>query len=131
MSQARLPIWRILPWRGSSTSSTSPEASAWGSASHSRVLRCALACATRGKPPENGLQVAAGGPGIQRLLAGTQHQLAHVEAGHDGLAGAGVVGQHETQRLARQHGLVDRRDLVRQWLDQRGVNREDWIEKMG
>ena len=29
------------------------------------------------------------------------------------LAGAWVVGQEETQRLSRQHGLVDCRDLMR------------------
>jgi hypothetical protein len=38
--------------------------------------------------------------------------LLHQEAGHDGLARTGVVRQQESQRLARQHFLVDRRDLV-------------------
>ena len=50
--------------------------------------------------------------------------------GHDRLAGAGVVGQQEAQRLARQHRLVDRRDLVRQRLDERGVDGQHRIEEM-
>ena len=65
------------------------------------------------------LQVAAG------------DQLLDEQAGHDGLAGAGVVGQQEAQRLARQHRLVDRRDLVRQRLDQRGVDGQHRIEQVG
>ena len=50
--------------------------------------------------------------------------------GHDRLAGAGVVGEQEAQRLARQHRLVDGRDLVRQRLDERGVDGEHRIEQM-
>ena len=49
---------------------------------------------------------------------------------HDGLACAGVVGQQEAQRLARQHGFVDGRDLVRQRVDERGVDRQNGIEEM-
>ena len=40
-----------------------------------------------------------------------QH-LAHVEPGHDGLAGASVIGKQKAQRLLRQHSLVDRNSLV-------------------
>ena len=64
------------------------------------------------------LQVAAG------------DQLLDEQAGHDRLAGAGVVGQQEAQRLARQHRLVDRGDLVRQRLDERGVDRQHRIEEV-
>ena len=67
---------------------------------------------------EAALQVAAG------------DQLLDEQAGHDRLAGAGVVGEQEAQRLARQHRLVDRRDLVRQRLDERGVDRQHRIEEV-
>ena len=50
--------------------------------------------------------------------------------GHDRLAGARVVGQQEAQRLARQHRLVDGRDLVRQRLDERGVDGQHRIEEV-
>ena len=43
------------------------------------------------------------------------------QPGHNGLAGAGFVGEQKAQRLTRQHGFVDGGDLVRQRLDQRGV----------
>ena len=71
-----------------------------------------------GADDEAALQVAAG------------DQLLDEQAGHDGLAGAGVVGQQEAQRLARQHALVDGRDLVRQRLDHRGVDGQHWIEQV-
>ena len=57
-------------------------------------------------------------------------QLLDQQAGHDRLAGARVVGQQEAQRLARQHRLVDGRDLVRQRLDERGVDREHRVEQV-
>ena len=57
-------------------------------------------------------------------------QLLHQQAGHDRLAGAGVVGQQEAQRLARQHRLVDRRDLVRQRLDVGGVDGQQRVEEV-
>ena len=46
------------------------------------------------------------------------------------LAGAGVVGQEEAQRLAGQHRLVHRRDLVRQRLHHGRVHRQHGIEQM-
>ncbi len=58
-------------------------------------------------------------------------QFLDQQAGHDGLAGAGVVGQQKAQRLARQHGLVDRGDLVRQGIDDGGVHRQDRVEQVG
>ena len=45
------------------------------------------------------------------------HQLLDVEAGHDRLAGARVVGEQEAQRLAGQHLAVHGLDLVRQRVD--------------
>ena len=71
-----------------------------------------------GADDEAALQVAAG------------DQLLDEQARHDGLAGAGIVGEQEAQRLARQHALVDGRDLVRQRLDERGVDGEHRIEQM-
>ena len=64
------------------------------------------------------LQVAAG------------DQLLDEQARHDGLAGARIVGEQEAQRLARQHRLVDGRDLVRQRLDDRGVDGQHRVEEM-
>ena len=51
---------------------------------------------------QTALQIAAG------------DQLFHQQTGHDRLAGAGIVGQQEAQRLARQHRFVHRGDLMRQ-----------------
>ena len=59
--------------------------------------------------------------------AAGQH-LADVEAGHDRLAGSGVVGQQEAQRLLREHPLVDRDALVRQGVDARDLGGEGRIE---
>ena len=56
-------------------------------------------------------------------------ELADVEAGHDGLAGTGVVGQDEPQRLAGEHRLVDGGDLVGQRLHVRGVDRHHRVEQ--
>ncbi len=56
-------------------------------------------------------------------------QFADVEAGHDRLARAGIVGQDEAQRLARQHRLVDGGDLVRQRVHVRGVDRHHRVEQ--
>ena len=86
-------------------------------------------------------------PAVQLVLpllgeaAGTDDQTAlEVSAGdqfldeqprHDGLAGAGVVGEQEAQGLPGQHGFVDRGDLVRQRLDDGRVHREHGVEEMG
>ena len=58
-------------------------------------------------------------------------QLLDEQPGHDRLAGAGVVGQQEPQRLARQHLAVDGGDLVRQRLDERGVDGQQRVEQVG
>ena len=49
-------------------------------------------------------------------------QFANQQAGHNGFAGTGIIGQHVTQWLAREHGFVDGGYLVRQWLYIRGVD---------
>ena len=77
------------------------------------------------------LHQAAGADHEAALQIPARDQLLDEQAGHDRLAGAGVVGQQEAQRLARQHGLVHGRDLVRQGIHQGGVHREDGIEEMG
>ena len=58
-------------------------------------------------------------------------QLLDQQPGHDRLAGAGIVGEQEPQRLARQHLAVDGRDLVRQRLDLRRADGEIRIEQVG
>ena len=50
------------------------------------------------------------------------------ETGHDGFAGAGIVGQQETKRLARKHRIMNRSDLVRQRLDQRSMHGQNGIK---
>jgi nitrite reductase/ring-hydroxylating ferredoxin subunit len=50
---------------------------------------------------------------------------------HDGLAGARIVGEQETQRLPRQHFAVNGGDLVGQRLDLGGTDGEIRIEKIG
>ena len=66
----------------------------------------------------------------QRLQVAARDQLLDEQPGHDRLAGAGIVGEQEAQRLARQHRLVDRGDLVRQRIHERGVDREHRIEEV-
>ncbi len=77
-----------------------------------------LLCEAARANDEAALQVAAG------------DEFLNEQAGHDGLACAGIVGEQEAERLARQHALVDGGDLVREGLDHRGVNGEDGIEEM-
>ena len=64
------------------------------------------------------------------LQVPARDQLLDQEPPHDGLAGAWVVGEEEAQLLARQHRLVDGRDLVRQRVDDRGVDRQQRVEQM-
>jgi hypothetical protein len=47
----------------------------------------------------------------------SEDQLLDVEAGHDRLARARVIGQQEPQRRARQQLAIDRPQLMRQRLD--------------
>lgn len=60
---------------------------------------------------------AAGANDQAALQVAARDQLLDEQACHDRLAGAGIVGQQEAQRLARQHRLVYRGDLVRQRID--------------
>ena len=57
-------------------------------------------------------------------------QLLDQQPGHDRLARPRIVGQQEAQRLTRQHLAIDGGYLMRQWIDQAGVNGEIGIEMM-
>ena len=56
-----------------------------------------------------------------------QH-LAHVETGHDGLAGPGIVGEEETKRLLGEHVLVHRDPLVGERMYPGDLAREGRVE---
>ena len=60
--------------------------------------------------------------------APAREHLAHVEAGHDGLAGSGVVGQEEAQRILPEHALVNCDALVGKGVDARRLAGEGGIE---
>ena len=57
-------------------------------------------------------------------------QFLDEEPRHDGLAGAGVIGEQEPQRLPRQHLPVDRGDLMRKRLNDGRVNSHHWVEEV-
>src|SRR5207245_1522174 len=61
----------------------------------------------------------------------SDHEFLDEKPGHDGLSGPWVVGQQEAERLTEEHLLVDRRDLVGERVDQRGVHCEKWVEEVG
>ncbi len=65
------------------------------------------------------------------LDVATDHQLLAEEAGHDRLAGAGVVREEEPQRLPRDHFVVDGVDLVRQRVEVRRLDRQERVEQVG
>ncbi len=73
---------------------------------------------------------AAGANDEAPLQVASRNQLLHEQPGHDGLAGARVVGQEKSERLARQHGLIDGRDLMRQRIDQRRVDCQHGVKQM-
>ena len=60
----------------------------------------------------------------------SRDQLLHQQPGHDGLTSARVIGEEKAQRLARQHLAIDRRNLVRQRIDQARMDREIRVEIM-
>ena len=60
---------------------------------------------------------------------GPHDELANVKTRHDRLACAGIVGKHEAQGLAWQHRFINRRNLVREWVNIRCVNSHHRIEK--
>ena len=65
------------------------------------------------------------------LQIAPDQQLLDEQARHDGLAGAGIVGEQEAQRLPRQHLAIDRRDLMRQRLDLRRRDGDVGVEEIG
>ena len=77
------------------------------------------------------LDQAAGRDDQAALEVAADQQLLDQQPRHDRLAGAGIVGEQEAQRLARQHLAVDGRDLVRQRLDLRRADGEIGIEQVG
>ena len=58
-------------------------------------------------------------------------QFLDEQARHDRLAGAGIVGEEEAQRLTREHLAIDRRDLMRQRLDLRRRDGDVGVEEIG
>ena len=58
-------------------------------------------------------------------------ELADEEAGHDGLAGAGIVGQQEPDAGQLHEVLVDRLQLVGQWVHAGDGEAEVWVELVG
>ncbi len=76
------------------------------------------------------LDEAAWGDDQDALGIGAHQQLADKQPGHDGLASARIVSQHISQGLAQQHGLVDGRNLMRQRLHVRRVDRHHRVEQM-
>ena len=64
------------------------------------------------------------------LQIASDQKLLDEQSRHDGLAGSGIVGEQEAQRLAGQHLFVDGGDLVRQGIDVRGVDREIGVEEV-
>ena len=60
---------------------------------------------------------------------GPHDEFADVEPRHDRLPGPRVVRQNEPQRLPRQHRLIDGRDLVRQRLHVRRVDRHHRVKE--
>ncbi|OQA04801.1 MAG: hypothetical protein BWY66_02866 [bacterium ADurb.Bin374] len=76
------------------------------------------------------LDQAAGGDDEHATGIGAQDELADIQAGHDRFSGAGVVGEDEPERLPGKQGFVDRRDLVRERLDVRGVDRHHGVEEI-
>jgi hypothetical protein len=76
------------------------------------------------------LDEAAGRDDQAALQVSAQHQFADEKPRHDGLAGTGVVGEDEAERLLGKHRLVHGADLVRQRIHVRGVDRHHRIEEV-
>ena len=58
------------------------------------------------------------------------NQFSDQQPGHDRLSRTRIIRQQKTQRLAHQHFTVNRRDLVRQGINETGVDCEIGIEQM-
>ena len=74
---------------------------------------------------------AAGDDDQAALDVLAENELLDVEAGHDRLARARIVGEQEPQRRARQQLAVDRPQLVRQRLDVRRRDRQHRVPEPG
>jgi hypothetical protein len=57
-------------------------------------------------------------------------ELLDEKAGHDGLTGAGIVGEKEAEGLPRQHIAINSDDLVGEGIDYRRVNRDKGIKEI-
>ncbi len=77
------------------------------------------------------LDQRAGGDDEAPREVTAEQQLLDVEAGHDRLARAGLVGQQEAERALRQQLAVHGGDLVRQRLDRARRNGEHRVELRG
>ena len=77
------------------------------------------------------LHQAAGGHHQAAVEIAPHLQLLDEQAGHDGLARAGIVGQQEPQRAAGQHLVVDGLDLVGEGVDVAGLGGQVGVEKVG
>ncbi len=73
---------------------------------------------------------AAGTYNEAALQIAARNQFFHEQAGHDGFPGAGIIGQQESEGLTRKHGFVNGSDLMRQRIDDRGMDREHRVEEM-
>ena len=73
---------------------------------------------TAGADDEAALQVAPG------------DQFLHQQTCHDCLAGTGIIGKQEPERLPGQHGFVNRGYLVWQWFNKGCVDGQNGIEQM-
>ena len=60
----------------------------------------------------------------------TNNELVNVEAGHDGLARARIIGEEVAQRLPREELLVNGFDLMRQRVDGRRLNGDVGVKEV-
>ena len=58
------------------------------------------------------------------------NQFLDEQARHNGFAGPRIISQEKTQRLARQHGLIDCGNLVRQRVHNGGMHRQQRVEQV-
>ena len=74
---------------------------------------------------------AAGRDDEAALEVAPDDQFLDEEPGHDGLAGARIVGEEEPHRLTREHLLVHRADLVGERIDRGRRDRDVRVEEPG
>ncbi len=117
MVRAAVAWSRISPSAASTSSSGASSRSSTSSAQIEAPVQLVL--------PLFGEAARANDQSVLKVAA--DDQLFDQKAGHDCLTRAGIVREEEAQRLARQHRLVHRPDLMRQRLDHRRVDRQDRI----